>query len=193
MYCDGCGSPFAAGAQYCRSCGKRILGVPTGAAALSEEASWQPTSAARTPGDGRVGRNINLLAGLWLANGILRLMGLASWLMFRRFFFDGGWGWPFGPWAPGLRSLIWGGIFSGGAFLTVFGVTHLLLAWGLYERQPWARTLGIVIGCLALIRIPFGTALGIYTLWVLVPEASAREYDDMVRGAGQMSAARYLA
>lgn len=199
MYCDGCGSPFAEGAQYCRSCGKRILGVPpgavpSGAAPASTGAVWQPmTSAARTAGDGRVARNINLLAGLWLANGILRLMGMASWLMFRRFFFDGGWNWPFGTWEPGLRSLIWGGIFSGGVFLTLFGVIHLLLAWGLYERQPWARTLGIVIGCLALIRIPFGTALGIYTLWVLVPEASAKEYGGMVSSAGQVSAARYSA
>jgi hypothetical protein len=28
-----------------------------------------------------------------------------------------------------------------------------------------------------LVKIPFGTALGIYTLWVLAPMASGMEYD----------------
>jgi hypothetical protein len=85
-------------------------------------------------------------------------------------------------------------MFAGGIFLTISGVLHLLLAWGLYERQPWARVLGIVVGFLALIRIPFGTALGIYTLWVLLPESSAREYDAMAGvSGGQVDAARYSA
>jgi hypothetical protein len=148
----------------------------------------QTAGTGRAVGDGRVGRNINLVAGLWLANGILRLMGVAWWMIFRRLIFAGGW--PFGNWEPGFRSVLWGGIFSTGIFLAVFGVIHLLLAWGLYERQPWARVLGIVVACLALIRIPFGTALGIYTLWVLAPEGSGREYDEMAGVRGQVSMAR---
>jgi hypothetical protein len=72
-------------------------------------------------------------------------------------------------------------------------MVHLLLAWGLFERQPWARVLGIVVGFLALLRFPFGTALGIYTLWVLLPESSAREYDGMVGAGGPVNAARYTA
>jgi hypothetical protein len=88
---------------------------------------------------------------------------------------------------------MWGGLFSGGVFLGFFGMIHLLLAWGLYERQPWARVLGIVVACLALIRIPFGTALGIYTLWVLAPESSGREYDAMAGVGGRMNAERRTA
>ena len=81
------------------------------------------------------------------------------------------------------------GMYAFGVTLAVFGVLHLVLAWGLFEREPWARMLGIVLGCLALLRFPFGTALGIYTLWVLLPESSAREYDRMSRG-GEVAAAR---
>lgn len=191
MYCDGCGSPFATGAQFCTQCGKRIVGA--GAAAGAGAAQPSPSIiSARTAGDGRVGRNINLLAGLWLANGILRLMEV-GWLMaFRTLMLDegrwqpGGWPFHFGP--------FWmGGLLFGGAALGFFGIIHLLLAWGLYERQAWARILGIVIAFLALIRFPFGTALGIYTLWVLLPEGSAREYDAMAGVGGQVSAARYTA
>ena len=50
---------------------------------------------------------------------------------------------------------------------------HLVLAWGLFQREPWARVLGLVFGFLALLRPPFGTALGIYiAMWVLLPEHS---------------------
>ena len=173
MYCDRCGTPFAGGAQYCTSCGKQITGAP----AVSEGATMGTAApAARVPGGGRVQRNLTLLAGLWMANGVLRLLGM-GWLFAFRRMFGWGWGWPMSNWGPGFGPWMWGGLLSGGVFLALFGVLHLLLAWGLFEKQPWARMLGIVLGLLALIRIPFGTALGIYTLWVLLPESSGKEYD----------------
>jgi len=39
--------------------------------------------------------------------------------------------------------------------------------WGLLQREEWARTVALVVGFLALLNVPIGTALGIYTLWVL--------------------------
>ena len=53
------------------------------------------------------------------------------------------------------------GLFSMGIVLTFFGVLHLVLAWGPFEREPWARFLGLVLGFLALLRFPLGTALRI--------------------------------
>jgi hypothetical protein len=38
---------------------------------------------------------------------------------------------------------------------------------GLLMRASWARVAGMVMGVLALTAVPFGTVLGIYTLWVL--------------------------
>jgi hypothetical protein len=124
-----------------------------------------------------VQRNLTLMAGLWAASRVLRLLGIGWLTMFGRMF-GWGWDWPMSHWGPDFNPWVWG-LFSGGIFLTLFGVLHLLLAWGLFERRPWARILGIVLGLLALIRIPFGTALGIYTLWVLLPESSAKEYDGL--------------
>lgn len=180
MYCDQCGAPFASGSQYCTSCGKQILG----AAAKTPGGAPNPSAAipaARVGADRRVQRNLSLVAGLWAAYGVLRLLELGWLLAFRRLFFDGGWpfGWP-GEWGHGFSFLVWGGLFSSGVLMVLFGAAYLLLAWGLFERQPWARILGIVLGLLVLIRIPFGTALGIYTLWVLLPENSGKEYDGLV-------------
>ena len=36
--------------------------------------------------------------------------------------------------------------------------------------------LALVLGFLALIDVPLGTALGVYTLWVLLPERSEEEF-----------------
>jgi hypothetical protein len=43
--------------------------------------------------------------------------------------------------------------------------------------------LTIVFGAISLIDIPFGTALGIYTLWVLLPAESEEEYRSMASAA----------
>jgi hypothetical protein len=46
-----------------------------------------------------------------------------------------------------------------------------------------------VLGILVVLRFPFGTALGIYTLWVLAPEESAREYDQLINSRVQINRA----
>jgi hypothetical protein len=51
------------------------------------------------------------------------------------------------------------------------------------KHQPWARIAAIVLGVLALFHPPFGTALGIYTLWVLLSGDAGTEYDRMASAA----------
>src|SRR5258707_186803 len=73
-------------------------------------------------------------------------------------------------WMAGLWPLI--------AFSTIFTAALALIAgYGLLNRAPWGRTVGIIAAIFALLKFPFGTALGIYTLWVLAPGASGLEYD----------------
>lgn len=170
MFCDKCGTRLSAGAQFCSSCGKAVGVSPIAAPAAP---------VAGTVSDGRVQRHIQLLASLWLANGIIRFVEVGSILIAGQILpVLAGWGmggrfsnWPF--------SFLPFGLYSIAGLLAFFGVAHLLLAWGLFQREPWARPLGLVIGFLALIRIPFGTALGIYTIWVLLPEHAGREYEQM--------------
>jgi hypothetical protein len=68
-----------------------------------------------------------------------------------------------------------------GVYLAITAVIGLLVGWGLLDRQPWARMLAIIVGCLKLIDFPLGTALGIYTLWVLVPQGADEEYQRLAR------------
>jgi hypothetical protein len=39
------------------------------------------------------------------------------------------------------------------------------------------------MGFIALLSVPIGTALGIYTLWVLLPSQSDNEYQEFARAA----------
>jgi len=167
MFCDKCGAALSSGAQFCSGCGKAV-----GAAPIATQ-----VQVARPVSDGRVQRHIQLLATLWLVTGILRFAEVGSIFIAGRILpFLIGWGagrqfnnFPF--------DFLPFGLYAIGCLLAVFGVVHIVLAWGLFQREPWARVLGLVIGFLALLRPPFGTALGIYTIWVLLPQQAGEEYE----------------
>lgn len=53
-------------------------------------------------------------------------------------------------------------------FLLVLSAPSIIAGIGLLKFQPWARILTIILSALHLLNIPFGTALGIYGLWVLL-------------------------
>jgi len=40
----------------------------------------------------------------------------------------------------------------------------------LRQRRHWARLFALMLGSVDLILLPYGTALGVYTLWVLLHE-----------------------
>ena len=58
-------------------------------------------------------------------------------------------------------------------FLTVLSLPGLIAGWGLLSRRSWSRPLAFVLGALNLFNFPFGTALGIYTFWVLMNDEAA--------------------
>ena len=161
MYCDACGAQLQEGQRFCGACGKPI---GTGAAA---------------PVEGRVTRHLRLLAVLWIAISVFRLLGagvlfLVGNVLFPSIFRGGA---PIAVqrFLPLLLSSI-------GTFLLIKACFGFLTAWGLLEKQTWARLLALILGFLALLDIPFGTALGIYTLWVLLPMQSDEEYRRLAGG-----------
>ena len=61
------------------------------------------------------------------------------------------------------------GLVGGVLFVTIaiFSIPSIIAGYGLLKLRPWAQTLTIVVSILNLLSIPFGTAVGIYGLWVL--------------------------
>jgi len=157
MFCDRCGTRLSDAQRFCPSCGK-----PGGAVPLMPQQS-------------RIAGHVRLLGILWLASSAVHLIpGL-----FMINFFRPGSGIldsDVPPFVPGLLQGV-------GMFLIDGAVLGLLAGWGLLDRQPWARTLAIVLACFSLLNAPFGTALGIYTLWALLPAKAEEEYRQMARAA----------
>jgi hypothetical protein len=52
----------------------------------------------------------------------------------------------------------------------LWGGAHIVVGMPLRRRKPWARLAALVLGSIDLVLLPYGTALGIYALWVLLNE-----------------------
>ena len=57
-----------------------------------------------------------------------------------------------------------------GGFLILVSIPGLIAGIGLLKLKNWARVLTLIISAIDLLNIPFGTALGIYSIWVLVQD-----------------------
>ncbi len=63
-----------------------------------------------------------------------------------------------------------------GWMLVAKGAVGVTAGIGLLNRASWARTLTLVIAFFSLISVPIGTALGIYSIWVLLSPGAEEEY-----------------
>lgn len=61
-----------------------------------------------------------------------------------------------------------------GVFLLLLSLPSIIGGWGLIKFRPWSRIVMIVLSVLHLLNVPFGTALGVYGLWVLFSDEARR-------------------
>jgi hypothetical protein len=165
MFCNNCGSSLIPGQNFCSKCGKQAVAEVTPLPpALPPEARSAPLTAARP----RIEKHTRILAILWLVVSVIRLVpAFALW-------FGSGMAMHFVPFP--FRAFVVPIAGFIGALLFATAVLGFLAGWGLLNYRTWARMLTIILGVIALIHFPLGTALGIYTLWVLLPMESEREY-----------------
>ena len=71
------------------------------------------------------------------------------------------------PWSPEDATVIVAVALAISSLFLVIGIPSLIAGVGLLKQKGWARTLAIIVAILALASFPIGTAVGIYTLWVL--------------------------
>jgi hypothetical protein len=148
MFCDRCGTKTEDSAVFCPNCGKALKATTVKAA------------------QGRIAGHLQLVAILWLAIAAFRVIpGLVLLTIFGNEFFP-----PGAP--PFVRPLL----SAIGVLFLIGGALSVVTGCGLLTKQSWARLLAVAMAAVSLIDIPFGTALGVYTLWVLLPAESEREY-----------------
>jgi hypothetical protein len=166
MFCDQCGGQLQAGDARCGRCGKTVLGL------IELRRS-------------RVREHVRLVGILWMAYSALHVMVGVAVLIVAQVVVGrviGAIHIPNGPppevtvW---LRPLL---CFFGWLILAK-GAAGFFAGWGLLQRERWARVVALVVGFIALLNVPVGTALGIYTLWVLLPSQSDDEYNALAHAA----------
>ena len=154
MYCDSCGAKLDEGQKFCRACGKPA----------STEAALRTATASA-----RVAQHLRVLAALWIVRAILLVIPGLFLLWFHNYALP-----PEVP--PDVQTFVRPLLGAISWVFVLCGAACIAAAYGLLERLPWARLFTIILGAISLVEVPLGTALGIYTLWVLLPESSDVEY-----------------
>ena len=152
------------GQRFCERCGKEVA-VPVVPA---------------YPVVNRVQEHVKLLAILWLALGLMSVFGGFVLFTMSSFIFSHMAEVSQTPHAPQFLHMIFMVL---GMLVLAKAALELFAGWGLLKHAPWARILTIVAAFLGLLNIPFGTALGIYSLWVLLPAQSERDYAQFAQNA----------
>ena len=169
MYCSGCGQALAPGQPVCSRCGRPMAVVPPPVPMLQFELDTYASK-------------LRALSTVWFIYAALTLLFSFVGLAFLRGFMFS----HFGPWAHGWPHTPFGPRLFGPEFLHFVWVFVALRAallfaagWGLMERAPWGRLVAIVAAILSLIKFPFGTALGIWTLAMLMGYRNQTLYDHL--------------
>jgi hypothetical protein len=161
MFCDRCGANLQPAQRFCIGCGKEI---------------FAPIVSSR-PAVNRVEQNIRVLAILWLVvAGIDALGGIFMWVVGSAIFasmaqMNAPPGMPIG-----FMQAVFGAL---GFLILIKAAVDFVVGWGLLKRKPWARLVTIILSFFTVLSFPLGTALGVYSLWVLLPAQSEREFSQL--------------
>jgi hypothetical protein len=169
MFCSSCGQALAPGQPFCPQCGRPVaIAVPP----VPNLDLQLQTYASR----------IRALSIVWFIYGGLTLLTGVGGLLFANSFLHHGFGpmgrgpfsqFPFGPdFLPIMLRFAW-------SIIIVRAALAFIAGWGLMERTQWGRIVAIAAGFLCLIKIPIGTALGIWTLVSLLGYRNTTLYDQL--------------
>jgi hypothetical protein len=64
--------------------------------------------------------------------------------------------------------------------MVVVSVVAIIGAVGVMRKREWARVLLLVISFLGLVRVPLGTILGAYSIWVLLNDETIKLFNPRV-------------
>jgi len=170
MFCSGCGQALAVGQAYCPQCGRpAAVAVP-------------PVPGLQFQIENYAGK-LKALSVVWFIYAGLALVTGMMGLFFANAFLSGRFGpWMNGPWMHGPMPPMWFGpaiLHFAWVFLVIRAGLALAAGYGLMEHAPWGRPVAIVAAIFSLLKFPFGTALGIWTLVVLLGYRNSTLYDQL--------------
>jgi len=64
----------------------------------------------------------------------------------------------------------------------LWGSAHVIVGVPLRRHKPWSRLAALMLGSVDLVLLPYGTALGVYAIWVLLQEDGKKLFTVMADG-----------
>jgi hypothetical protein len=126
---------------------------------------------------------VRALGIVWLIYAAVALVAGIAALAFANAFFSGHFGpWMGGPWGRGSLPPMWFGpviLRFAWVLLLVRAGLAAVAGWGLLEHTQWGRIVAIVAAILSMLKFPFGTAMGIWTLVMLLGYRNSTLYDQL--------------
>jgi hypothetical protein len=78
---------------------------------------------------------------------------------------------------PGLIDIVPAVLVIVAVLMSAVSVVAIVAAAGMLGKRKWGRVLMLVVSFFNLLRIPVGTLLGGYTIWVLLNDETIRIFD----------------
>jgi hypothetical protein len=170
MYCSGCGVALAPGQVICPQCGRPVA-VATAPAIPGYEIQLHNFSG-----------QIRALSIVWFIYAALSLVLGMVGLAFANAALSG----HFGSWLHEQGTNGWPMPWFGHAVVGIgwiFLITRTALAlaagWGLMEHASWGRVVAIIAAVINIIHFPFGTAVAIWTLVMLLGYRNSTLYEQL--------------
>ena len=170
MYCSGCGLALSPGQAVCPKCGRSVLPpvppVPGLAFQLQNFAA-----------------KVRVLGVVWLVYAAVALVTGILALVYANAILSGHFApWIYGPWGRNPLLPLWLGTFAirfGWVILLVRVSLAVLAGFGLLEQTQWGRGVAIAAAIVNIIKFPFGTAMGIWTLVMLLGYRNSTLYEQL--------------
>jgi hypothetical protein len=67
------------------------------------------------------------------------------------------------------------------SLILILSVPGIIGGIGVLKRREWARILVLVLSAIDLLNIPIGTAVGIYSIWVLIQDETVAAFKSGVQ------------
>ena len=168
MYCSACGQGVALGQPVCNRCGRPMMAIPPVPGIMIELESYAG--------------KLKALSIVWFVYAGLSILLGGFALMFAQSIFAGHMGpWGNAPWAHPPFPPFMGQLLLKFVWFWLFVRVALALAagWGLLHRSPWGRVVAIVSAFWNLLKFPFGTAIGIWTLVLLMGYRNSTLFNEL--------------
>ena len=166
MFCDACGAQVQADQRFCGTCGKPLGMVVAGRVST------------------RVADHRQMLGILWVIYAFFHLIGAGVLFVLANTLFARIAQLPARPdMPPGFFNFLTPLLSFISIAILAKGLLALAGGIGLLQRQHWARLIALVSGFISLLSIPVGTALGVYTIWVLMSANGETDYAKLAESA----------